>query len=37
MPAGGEAGIVALAALLGRAPKPLNPANGVEKAARESR
>lgn len=30
-PPGGEAGIRALAGLLGRAPKPLNPANGVEK------
>jgi electron transport complex protein RnfB len=30
-PPGGAAGIVELAALLGRAPKPLNPANGVEK------
>ena len=30
-PPGGEAGIRALADLLGRAPKPLNPANGVEK------
>ena len=30
-PPGGAAGIAALAALLGRAPKPLNPANGVEK------
>ena len=30
-PPGGAAGIVALAGLLGRAPKPLNPANGVEK------
>jgi len=30
-PPGGEAGIAALAALLGRVPKPLNPANGVEK------
>src|SRR4029434_9750400 len=30
-PPGGAAGIVALAPLLGRAPKPLNPANGVEK------
>ena len=30
-PPGGAAGIVALANLLGRAPKPLNPANGVEK------
>ncbi|KFN49026.1 hypothetical protein P873_12845 [Arenimonas composti TR7-09 = DSM 18010] len=30
-PPGGAAGIVALARLLGRAPKPLNPANGVEK------
>ena len=31
-PPGGAAGIAALAALLDRAPKPLNPANGVEKA-----
>jgi electron transport complex protein RnfB len=30
-PPGGAAGIVALSTLLGRAPKPLNPANGVEK------
>jgi len=30
-PPGGRAGIEMLAALLGRAPKPLNPANGVEK------
>ncbi len=30
-PPGGAAGIVALAELLGRPPKPLNPANGVEK------
>lgn len=30
-PPGGAAGIVALAGFLGRAPKPLNPANGVEK------
>ena len=30
-PPGGEAGIVALAELLGRDPKPLNPDNGVEK------
>lgn len=30
-PPGGAAGIAALASLLGRAPKPLNPANGVEK------
>lgn len=30
-PPGGAAGIVKLAALLGRAPLPLNPANGVEK------
>ena len=30
-PPGGHAGIEMLAALLGRAPKPLNPANGVEK------
>ncbi|TLY52882.1 MAG: RnfABCDGE type electron transport complex subunit B [Gammaproteobacteria bacterium] len=29
-PPGGAAGIAALAHLLGRAPKPLNPANGVE-------
>jgi len=29
-PPGGAAGIAALAQLLGRAPKPLNPANGVE-------
>lgn len=30
-PPGGEGGIVALAELLGRDPKPLNPENGVEK------
>ena len=30
-PPGGAAGIENLAQLLGRAPKPLNPANGVEK------
>jgi electron transport complex protein RnfB len=30
-PPGGAAGIAALAALLDRAPKPLNPVNGVEK------
>jgi electron transport complex protein RnfB len=30
-PPGGEAGVVALADLLGRDPKPLNPDNGVEK------
>jgi electron transport complex protein RnfB len=30
-PPGGEAGIQALADLLGREPKPLNPANGEEK------
>lgn len=30
-PPGGQAGIDLLARLLGRAPKPLNPANGVEK------
>jgi electron transport complex protein RnfB len=30
-PPGGEAGIAALADLLGREPKPLNPDNGVEK------
>lgn len=32
-PPGGSAGIDALAMLLGRASKPLNPANGVEKPA----
>lgn len=32
-PPGGARGIATLAALLGRAPKPLNPANGVEKPA----
>jgi len=31
-PPGGEAGVRALAELLGRAPRPVNPANGVEKA-----
>lgn len=30
-PPGGEAGVRALAQLLGRRPKPLNPANGIEK------
>jgi len=30
-PPGGQAGIDMLAGLLGRAPKPLNPANGMEK------
>jgi electron transport complex protein RnfB len=30
-PPGGEAGVRALAELLGREPKPLNPENGVEK------
>jgi len=30
-PPGGMAGIYALAELLGREPKPLNPANGIEK------
>lgn len=30
-PPGGAAGVAALATLLGRAPKPVNPANGVEK------
>ena len=30
-PPGGEAGVHALARLLDRSPKPLNPANGVEK------
>jgi electron transport complex protein RnfB len=33
-PPGGEAGIRELAALLGRDVKPLNPANGVERARR---
>ena len=33
-PPGGETGIKALADLLGREPKPLNPENGVEKARR---
>lgn len=33
-PPGGEAGIRALADLLGREPKPLNPDNGVEKPRR---
>lgn len=33
-PPGGEAGIRALAELLGREPKPLNPENGVELARR---
>ena len=33
-PPGGEAGIRKLAALLAREPKPLNPANGVERARR---
>jgi electron transport complex protein RnfB len=32
-PPGGEVGIRALAELLGREPKPLNPANGAEKPA----
>jgi Na+-translocating ferredoxin:NAD+ oxidoreductase subunit B len=32
-PPGGHAGIGQLAALLGRAPKPLNPENGIEKPA----
>jgi electron transport complex protein RnfB len=31
-PPGGEAGVRALAELLGREPKPINPDNGVEKA-----
>ncbi|HTI97092.1 MAG TPA: electron transport complex subunit RsxB [Rudaea sp.] len=30
-PPGGAAGIAALAGLLGREPRPLNPANGIEK------
>ena len=33
-PPGGEAGIVKLAALLGREPKALNPANGIERPRR---
>ena len=33
-PPGGESGIVALAELLGRDPKPLNPENGAEKPKR---
>lgn len=33
-PPGGQAGIVALAALLGRAPKPLNPRHGEEQPHR---
>jgi len=33
-PPGGEAGVRALAALLGREAKPLNPANGVERDRR---
>ncbi len=33
-PPGGEAGVRALADLLGREPKPLNPENGVEQAKR---
>src|SRR5947209_5228850 len=33
-PPGGQAGIAKLAALLGRAVKPLNAANGVERARR---
>lgn len=33
-PPGGEAGIDALAALLGRNPKPLNPVNGTERPIR---
>ena len=33
-PPGGAAGIVKLAALLGRAPKPLNPDNGIEQPHR---
>jgi electron transport complex protein RnfB len=32
-PPGGEAGVRALAALLGREPKPINPDNGTEKPA----
>lgn len=30
-PPGGEAGVLALAELLGREPKPVNPSNGIEK------
>jgi len=30
-PPGGKAGVLALAELLGREPKPLNPQNGIEK------
>ena len=33
-PPGGDAGVRALAVLLGRMPKPLNPDNGVEKPFR---
>lgn len=33
-PPGGDAGVRALAALLGREPKPVNPDNGVEKPFR---
>lgn len=32
-PPGGEAGVRALAALLGREPKPVNPVHGIEKPA----
>lgn len=32
-PPGGEAGVRALAHLLDRSPKPINPANGIEKPA----
>lgn len=36
-PPGGAAGVRALAALLGREPKPVNPDNGVEKPAHVAR
>lgn len=36
-PPGGEAGVRALAELLGREPKPLNPDNGIEKPPRVAR
>ena len=35
-PPGGDAGVRALAELLGREPKPLDPANGIEKPPRAS-
>lgn len=36
-PPGGAAGIATLAQLLGRAPKPLNPANGIEQPMQVAR